>query len=89
MKQVNLKIYGQVQGVFYRAEAQKKALSLGIFGFVKNEPDETVTIIAEGEEDKLKELIEWAKIGPELAQVTRVEEFWQKATGNFNDFKVE
>lgn len=73
MKHLNIKIYGQVQGVFFRDSARKKAEEIGIFGFIRNEPDGNVYIEAEGEEEKLKELLDWCKKGSELAEVKKVE----------------
>ena len=57
-KQTVLKIYGRVQGVFFRDSSRRKAKELGLSGWVRNEPDGTVQIVAEGEEKSLKKLIE-------------------------------
>jgi acylphosphatase len=62
-KRVGLKIYGKVQGVFFRDSSQRKAKELDLSGWIKNEPDGTVRITAEGEEKDLKELIEWCRAG--------------------------
>ena len=63
MKHVNIKIYGKVQGVFFRDSSQRKAKELNLSGWVRNELDGTVQIVAEGEEKNLKELIEWCRAG--------------------------
>ena len=63
LKQVQLFVRGRVQGVFFRASTQREARRLGISGWVKNRPDGAVEILAEGEEDGLKELIAWANRG--------------------------
>ncbi len=65
-------VYGKVQGVFFRASAQDKAETLGVFGWVKNEPDGSVLIEAEGPEDKLEEFVAWCKQGPNHAKVEKV-----------------
>ena len=72
-KQIVLKIYGKVQGVFFRDSSKKKARELNLSGWVRNESDGTVVIVAEGEEKNLKELIEWCKNGPNHARVDKVE----------------
>jgi acylphosphatase len=72
IKHLNIRVYGRVQGVFYSATAMEKALELGIKGFARNEKDETVYIEAEGEEDKLKEFIDWCYIGPPRASVDTI-----------------
>jgi acylphosphatase len=69
-KHFNIKIAGRVQGVFFRASTKSKAEEFSIAGFVQNEPDGSVYIEAEGEEEKLDQFITWCKRGPELAEVT-------------------
>lgn len=71
-KEAHLKIFGRVQGVFYRAEAQGKALQLGLKGWAKNSPDGTVDVLVQGAEASLQEFIVWCKKGPEMAHVTEV-----------------
>jgi acylphosphatase len=66
------RIEGRVQGVFYRASAQREALALKITGFAKNEQDGTVTVLACGEEAALKTFENWLKKGPPVAKVTAV-----------------
>lgn len=87
-KRVELKIYGRVQGVFFRDSCRREAEKLGLSGSVRNEPDDTVVIAAEGEESALKELIKWCQEGPEHAQVEKIEEEWAEATGEFEDFTI-
>lgn len=87
-KRVTLKIYGRVQGVFFRHESSKRASVFRLSGYARNEPDGTVIIVAEGAEPQLKEFIEWCREGPRLAAVERVETLWQAATGEFDDFTI-
>ena len=72
-KHVNIKVYGRVQGVFFRASAKTKADELGIVGFVRNENDESVYVEAEGEEENLKQFVAWCGKGPKYAIIERVE----------------
>ena len=72
IKHLNIKVYGLVQGVFFRATAKEQADKLGITGFARNEPDNTVYIEAEGEENQLNKFIKWCNIGPSMAQVEKV-----------------
>jgi len=72
MKGVIIKVYGKVQGVSFRYYTNQKANELGVFGFVKNIDDGSVYIEAEGEENKVNELIKWCKHGPSMARVDRV-----------------
>lgn len=89
MHRLNLKIYGQVQGIFFRVSTLERAKELGLVGWVKNANDGTVEITAEGEEDKLNELKKWCVAGPELAKVERVEDKWMEIEKvEFSDFKI-
>lgn len=88
-KQVLIKIFGQVQGVFFRASARELAHKLNLTGLSKNAVDGTVEIIAEGEEENLQKLINWCRRGPELAKVEKVETVYRAATGKFSEFQIE
>lgn len=63
-------VTGKVQGVWFRANTQEQAKSLGLTGYAKNLPDGRVEVLASGEKAKLDKLHEWLKHGPELARVT-------------------
>jgi len=87
-KFLHIKIFGKVQGVFFRVEARKKATAIGIFGNVRNMPDGTVEIMASGEEKNLKELLEWCYNGPEGARVDNVEYEWLSKAETFDKFEI-
>ncbi len=65
-------IRGKVQGVFFRGSAREKAEELGVRGEVKNLPDGSVWLVAEGEEEAVNELIAWCYEGPLRAEVQEV-----------------
>ena len=88
-KQVVLRIYGRVLGVFFRDSCKEKARELNLSGWVRNEPDDTVQIVAEGEEEDLKKLIEWCRNGPDHARVGKVDVKWLDANGRFDNFIVK
>lgn len=88
-KQMVLKIYGRVQMVFFRDSTRRFAKKLGLVGWVKNEDDGTVKVIAEGEEEDLKKLIDWCYNGSVLAKVDKIDIDWQEATGQFNQFEIK
>ena len=73
MKHVSIRIYGKVQGVFFRASTKEKADELGIHGSVSNENDGSVAIEAEGNDEILGKFIEWCQKGTRLAIVKRCE----------------
>jgi acylphosphatase len=68
----HLFVEGRVQGVFYRASAQREGVRLGLSGWVKNLPDGRVEILVEGEEKAVEEFLSWCRKGPPLAKVTRI-----------------
>ena len=72
LKHLTIKIYGRVQGINFRFYTREKAQSLDVAGFVKNEPDNSVLIEAEGTKENLGKLMTWCKSGPLRAEVERV-----------------
>ncbi len=66
-------IHGQVQGVGFRWATQRQAQSLGLDGWVRNEPDGTVRLRARGRVDALESLEGWLHRGPPPAVVSEVE----------------
>ncbi len=88
MKKAIIVIQGRVQGVFFRQKAREKAKELGLLGWVRNEEDGSVKIMAEGEEEKIKEFIKWLKIGPRFARVESTKISWQKAQNEFSQFEI-
>jgi acylphosphatase len=85
---VDIKVFGRVQGVFFRDRTNKKAKELNLTGWVENEPDGSVKIIAEGEKENLEKLIEWTRKGPLLARVDKVEVKWEEGKGEFEKFET-
>ena len=68
-----MRVYGRVQLVMFRDSTQRRASKLGLVGYVKNLPDDSVEIITTGEDSKVSELFEWAKKGPLFARVDKFE----------------
>lgn len=87
LKHFNIRVYGMVQGVFFRASARTHAQALDLCGFARNESNGSVYIEAEGEEENLKQFIEWCHRGPERASVTLVQTE-EGALKNFPSFEV-
>ena len=88
LKQVQIRVHGRVQGVFFRASAQREARRLGLTGWVKNRKDSTVELMAEGEETGIKDFIAWAQHGPSAARVEKVDVRWRSFVGDFFDFRI-
>lgn len=88
MLEVYLKIYGVVQGVNFRSDAQKQARSLGLSGWVRNLPDGTVEVVAQGKKDDLEKLVAWAQTGPDSAEVKKVDVSFREPSGQYSGFEV-
>ena len=88
LKQLQLTVKGRVQGVYFRASAQREARRLGLTGWVKNRADGSIEILAEGEEVAIRDLYGWAQKGPGAARVDRVESRWRSFSGEFPDFRI-
>ncbi|MFC1746977.1 acylphosphatase [Candidatus Neomarinimicrobiota bacterium] len=73
MKCLRLTVSGRVQGVAFRAYAQREARALGLAGYVRNLPDEAVEIIVIGNDEQVDQLVEWAHQGPPAARVDHVQ----------------
>ena len=90
LQKVRVRIFvsGLVQGVFFRSETKNKVEELGLFGWVGNLADSRVEILAEGEKDRLKKLVVWAKKGPDSAKIDGLEIDWQEYQGEFKNFEI-
>ena len=73
MRRARVRVHGRVQGVFFRAEARARAESLGVGGWIRNEPDGSVTALFEGEPERVASMIDWCRRGPGGAHVDEVE----------------
>ena len=82
-------VYGHVQGVYFRAFVEEKAIELGLKGYVRNLRNvEAVEVEAEGEKDKLEQLLSHVKIGPPYSRVDKANVAWSAYTGIYDDFRI-
>jgi len=72
---------GRVQGVFFRASAEREAARRGLTGFARNRGDGSVELAVEGPEDAVDQFVAWARVGPPRATVTSVEVNDEAPTG--------
>lgn len=84
---VHLLIKGKVQGVFYRASAKDVAEQLKLTGWIRNTVDGDVEAVACGDEDRIKEFIEWCNKGPRKAEVYKVV-VTEKEEEHFESFRI-
>ena len=81
MSRVHVRIRGRVQGVFFRAEAQARAESLGVGGWIRNAEDGSVEAAFEGDEERVESMVDWCRRGPAGARVDEVEVEPEEPTG--------
>jgi acylphosphatase len=81
-------IHGRVQGVFFRRGTLEEARRLKLTGTVRNLPDGTVRVLAEGEREPLEALLAWLRHGPEFAWVDSVDVVWGDASGEWPAFRI-
>lgn len=88
IKEVSVQVHGLVQGVFFRAFTKEQALALGIKGHVRNMPDGSVSIVAQGTEEALKKFLEKIRQGPPAAIVERVDVEWGLPLKKYEAFEI-
>ncbi|PYM05353.1 MAG: acylphosphatase [Candidatus Rokuibacteriota bacterium] len=81
-------VEGRVQGVGFRAFAQRKATVLGLSGYVMNLRDGRVRVRAEGPRETIEDLVRDLQKGPPLSRVERVSVTWLPPTGRFASFGI-
>jgi len=80
---------GRVQGVFFRAHAQRFASDLGLAGWVRNLPDGRVEALFEGEDKSVEEAIDLCRRRQPYAHVDRVEVYPEEPVGDLRGFKIK
>ena len=88
MESIRIRVFGRVQGVYYRASTQQKAKELGLTGWVRNCSDGTVEVLAQGKRTDLNALMRWCEDGPPLARVQKVNVHWNEQNEEHTDFRI-
>ena len=81
-------VTGKVQGVNFRDYVQVSAGELKLTGFVRNNRDGSVTVVAHGLPDDLKLFVEYLHEGSLQSKVEGVAVQWHTATVQYDDFSV-
>jgi acylphosphatase len=81
-------VHGRVQGVSFRYYTRKRARELNLTGYVRNQPDGTVEVVAEGGRPALESLLAFLHEGPGAAFVTQVDTRWRPPSGDLFHFEV-
>lgn len=88
MTEMQCVVSGVVQGVAYRAYVQESATALELVGYVKNQSNGTVEVVAQGMPDVLKEFVEYLHEGSLMAKVESVAVEWASPQQTFTEFSV-
>ena len=88
-ERVDAVVRGRVQGVGFRVFALREAMALGLDGFVANELDGSVRVVAEGPSEDLDALVERLETGPPAAMVDRVAARREPSRGLAAGFRIE
>lgn len=85
---IEVVVSGRVQGVGFRWFTQREARGLGVAGWVRNEPDGSVRLVAEGPQEALETLVARLHDGPSGAEVTSVQTAWGVAREAAPTFEI-
>ena len=88
MRSVRLVVTGRVQGVGYRAFVHRRAIELGLGGWVRNRPDGSVEALATGAESATARFVAALREGPRAARVDDVAVEWLESAESPEGFRV-
>ncbi len=88
MKRVHVFISGRVQGVAFRHYTVKTALSLNLWGWVRNLADGRVEAVFAGDDAAVDTMLAWCWKGPASARVTHVDVQEEPFSAQYEDFKI-
>lgn len=89
MKRLHARVEGRVQGVYFRSFVRQHARDLQLTGWVRNCPDGSVEVLAEGEDAALVHLVLFMEKGPPSSRVDEVQVTFSRPTGEFADFVID
>ena len=81
-------VHGMVQGVSFRYHTRAAASTLGVRGWVRNLPDGTVEVLAQGDDRDLRELLRWLKDGAPASRVDKLDVDWRDPSDSSKPFKI-
>jgi acylphosphatase len=81
-----VRVSGVVQGVGYRYFARKAGVAFGLAGSVRNLPDGSVEVVAQGDKQAVNALLSELRIGPRYASIERVDVQWEEPESDLRGF---
>jgi len=88
VKRLRATVRGRVQGVGFRASAASEARRLQLTGWIRNQLDGSVEVLAEGPDASAESFLAWLRRGPSLAHVTGVDPEWLPAAADGVTFEI-
>jgi acylphosphatase len=82
-------VRGRVQGVGFRWFVEREAHILGLAGWVRNNADGAVEVLAQGTIEQLSSLRDRLRQGPRAARVDRIDESSANLTQGLKTFRIE
>jgi acylphosphatase len=89
VKRLHAIVRGRVQGVGYRASAAAQARHFAVAGWVRNQPDGSVEVMAEGEEPAVLGFLDYLRRGPGGARVTHIDTEWTAVGSDLHGFEIK
>lgn len=89
VKRAGAIVRGRVQGVGFRAATHETGRRLGLDGWVRNRPDGSVEVRAQGDQQRLEQLHDFLRQGPRMAHVTNVDWYWEAPAEDLGPFEIK
>ncbi len=87
-QRIRISVRGEVHGVGFRHHARECAQTLGLSGYVQNNPDGGVVCVVEGDEISVEHFVAWCRKGPPFAEVVAVETTPERYKQEFDRFDI-
>ena len=89
MRVLKAKVYGKVQGVWFRKYTLDSARDIGVVGMVKNLVDGTVLVNASGKGGNLRKFKELLENGSSNSRVDKIDYSWEDSSIEYSTFEIE
>ena len=89
MRVLKAKVYGKVQGVWFRKYTLDSARDIGVVGMVKNLVDGTVLVNASGKDENLRKFKELLENGSPNSRVDKIDYYWEASSIKYSTFEIE
>ena len=86
--QAHIRVYGNVQGVFFRMNTLEQARHYGVHGWIRNRQDGTVEALLQGEKMQIERVIAYCRHGPPTANVSNIEITWMEPRPLLHSFEI-